>query len=135
MSWRVELDEAKCTLCDVCTKRCPPGALTMGGEGAFQELRFEAALCHGCGGKPICQRDCPEIAIRIVETPRAATGIKALLRGETGRCEGCNRSLPLRKIGAVRGRTAAEGRGEVYRFCPDCRRKRLIGNYPTAPPA
>ena len=50
-----------CTLCALCTERCPFGALTIHeGGGGDQELVLTSATCRGCG---LCATGCPEDAI------------------------------------------------------------------------
>jgi len=78
-----------CTLCDICTQVCRPGALRiayadLGGEVS---LRFETALCDGCAA---CQHWCPEKAVRVRRVPdgeRPASG--ELVRSAMLACPRC----------------------------------------------
>lgn len=45
-----------CTLCPVCTKLCPSGALQVSESGDQAELRWQAGRCTDCG---LCREICP----------------------------------------------------------------------------
>ena len=69
-------DEATCTLCGRCARRCPFGAFSVeaGGQakGAARwsaPVSFHPELCRGCG---LCATGCPEGAITMAELPDAA---------------------------------------------------------------
>jgi len=50
----------RCTLCTVCVRICPTGALTSG--RTFRDLRFDASLCVKCG---LCHEVCVTDAITL----------------------------------------------------------------------
>ena len=47
--WRVERDMEKCSLCEVCTRCCPTGALSPEEQGDTLRILFRPELCDGCG--------------------------------------------------------------------------------------
>jgi len=49
--------DAFCTLCGICAKKCPKGAITMD-----DKLFVDHEKCIGCG---TCKRECPKEVIRI----------------------------------------------------------------------
>ncbi len=65
--WSVSVGRS-CTLCDICTQVCHPGALrrTLSDLQGEVCLQFEASLCDGCAA---CQRWCPEHALRVRRVP------------------------------------------------------------------
>ncbi len=56
-------DTDKCKACETCIGRCPPGALTMGGDGV---LEVNLDRCFGCA---VCATGCPQEAIGMVSKP------------------------------------------------------------------
>lgn len=52
-------DLAKCLLCGACTKHCPTGAVTPGGD---KEPRLRVEKCIFCG---MCEEVCPEGAVKL----------------------------------------------------------------------
>jgi ferredoxin len=61
---------AECTLCPVCTKLCPSGALRRTeSAGAEATLTWRAAACTGCG---LCRATCPVGAVQ--EGERVSVG-------------------------------------------------------------
>jgi ferredoxin len=78
---------AVCTLCPVCTKLCPSGALrrTESGDGAA--LAWQAAACTGCG---LCRATCPVGAVREGERLSVerflATEPEVLVTGSAASC-------------------------------------------------
>ena len=47
-----EIDNDKCTLCEICITACPFGAIQLDPEG-------NPLKCDLCGGDPLCVRHCP----------------------------------------------------------------------------
>jgi Pyruvate/2-oxoacid:ferredoxin oxidoreductase delta subunit len=60
-----EIDEAACTACGKCARRCPFGAITSGED---KRPRLEPSACRGCG---VCATGCKDAAITM--QPRAAS--------------------------------------------------------------
>ena len=91
------------------------------------ELRFHYRACTGCG---VCQRLCPEKAIRLTRLlapARLREAPRTLARAELTRCERCGAPIaPAPMLAAVRRRVAAR-HGSVQildgigRLCPGCR--------------
>ena len=63
------LDDAACTRCGICVRRCPFGAWSLEGKGEDGTLRLEATECRGCG---VCATGCPESAIAMVKRDGAS---------------------------------------------------------------
>jgi len=61
MSWRVEIDEEKCTGDEECVNVCPAGVLEMQGGKAAVVNEDE---CLGCES---CVEVCPSAAITVTE--------------------------------------------------------------------
>jgi electron transport complex protein RnfB len=57
------VDEAACSACGVCAKRCPFGAITIDGAA-----RVDALRCAGCG---VCTVGCPNDALTLVRVETA----------------------------------------------------------------
>jgi Na+-translocating ferredoxin:NAD+ oxidoreductase subunit B len=55
-------DEAICTLCGICAKRCTVGAFKMKDE----KIEFHADRCIGCG---LCVTSCPAEALKLTKKP------------------------------------------------------------------
>jgi ferredoxin len=53
--YRAAVTPGACTVCGLCVKRCPFGALSLG-----DELVVDPSLCRGCG---LCATGCPEDAL------------------------------------------------------------------------
>lgn len=56
------LDESLCTNCNVCTGRCPVGAL----KSKDDRIQFRSERCIGCG---LCVATCPTEALRLRRKP------------------------------------------------------------------
>jgi Pyruvate/2-oxoacid:ferredoxin oxidoreductase delta subunit len=67
-----EHDDALCSSCGACVKRCHFDAFSFlsdaVGQGAERRVSLDPALCWGCG---ICASACPAHAIRMTEIPAA----------------------------------------------------------------
>ncbi len=57
----VRVDEAKCTGCEVCVRKCRLEALRM------HPKKHVPLICDLCGGKPVCVERCPTKALRYVD--------------------------------------------------------------------
>jgi Pyruvate/2-oxoacid:ferredoxin oxidoreductase delta subunit len=122
----VEVDSARCSVCGLCAL-CPTGAITQRETDRRKELRFHYRACTGCG---LCQKLCPERAIRLTRLlapGRLREAPRALARADLARCERCGTPIaPVPMLAAVRRRVAArhgslrvlEG---IARLCPACR--------------
>lgn len=66
--WAVQASSA-CTLCPVCTKLCPSGALQVAAGGEHAELHWQASRCTDCG---LCREICPVRAMGRGERMTAA---------------------------------------------------------------
>jgi len=63
------LDDAACTRCGICVRRCPFAAWSLEGAGEDRVLLLDEHECRGCG---VCATGCPESAIDMVK--RMAAG-------------------------------------------------------------
>ena len=63
----IEIDEAFCKGCRICTEFCPTGVLvdstTINRRGYYPPVVAKENSCHGCR---LCELLCPEFAIFIV---------------------------------------------------------------------
>lgn len=122
----VGVDAARCSLCGLCAL-CPSGAITQRDAEERRELYFHYRACTGCG---VCQKLCPEKAVRLTRVlapKRLREAPRVLVRGELTRCERCGTPIaPAPMLAAVRRRVAARhGSLQVLdgiaRLCPACR--------------
>jgi ferredoxin len=61
-NYACRFDEANCTQCGICARRCPVGALKMKEE----TVAFHAGRCIGCG---LCVTACPADALKLEKKP------------------------------------------------------------------
>jgi len=80
------VDEADCSVCEICVDRCPVGAITVEDSACVDRSK-----CLGCG---LCASDCPTDAIRLVLRPdgeepfdRVAEMGKEVLKRKQARAE------------------------------------------------
>jgi energy-converting hydrogenase A subunit P len=80
-----------CTLCTICVRICPTGALTSGRN--FRDLRFDTSQCVRCG---LCHEVCQTRAITLAETVSIADLLerepKVLSRIRSRKCGECGMS-------------------------------------------
>jgi ferredoxin/coenzyme F420-reducing hydrogenase delta subunit len=121
-------EEASCTFCGVCEKRCPANALAITEEDGRRELRFTYGECAGCGE---CVKSCPERLLSIkreLDADKLASGHVYVLAAETKvLCKECgspflNEAL-LRKF---RTDLPAGDSFFLSRLCPFCRVKTAL---------
>ena len=120
----ITVDRDACTLCLACAGACPESALLDGGEQP--QLRLLERNCVQCG---LCEKTCPENAIRLV--PRlslAADARQAVVinQGEPFACVSCGkpfgtRQMVERMIGRLQGHSMFAGGGRRLQMCADCR--------------
>ncbi|MBI4879715.1 MAG: hypothetical protein HY812_08670 [Planctomycetes bacterium] len=121
-----QIDAAACSLCEVCARRCPKGALRRAVEGTVTAIYFAAERCDGCAGAPRCQKLCPEAAIRVSPSAQAASEEILLVQGEMQRCSKCGTLFaPVRRIEAAAKKGAASA-DLFHDICPLCRREDLV---------
>ena len=127
--YSVDHDKNKCALCVVCARNCPTAALRRDEENGQLSLYFNASLCDGCGGDPLCEKNCPEKAIVSVslDAPAESNDYVLLNRSEMVRCAYCNELFaPARRLEVV-GKRAGQKHKEIeQRYCPLCRRTNLV---------
>jgi len=76
--YRAALDDAACTRCGICVRRCPFEAWVLEGRGDGRVLRLTESDCRGCG---VCATGCPESAIAMVKRRRARDTSPPALHG------------------------------------------------------
>jgi Pyruvate/2-oxoacid:ferredoxin oxidoreductase delta subunit len=54
------IDAGKCAVCGLCAKKCPIGAIEVGGEGAEAKATVSSDACLGCG---VCKPACTQGAL------------------------------------------------------------------------
>lgn len=130
-NWKVDHDKTKCALCVVCAKNCPTNALRRDEEGGNLTLYFNAELCDGCGGNPLCEQNCPESAIVSVKSgsPTQEDGFVMLSTSPMAQCAYCDEYFaPIRRLDVVQQKS--DQSKEVERvYCPLCRRQNLVVSY------
>ncbi len=130
--WTVDHDKNKCALCVVCARHCPREALRRDEEGESLSLYFNASRCDGCSGKALCEENCPESAIRSVEsaTPPEDSGFVLLNQSEMAQCEYCEEYFaPLRRLDVLSQKETHHGKDIERALCPLCRRTSLVVDY------
>ena len=124
VGWEVVLDRESCTLCEVCARDCPTGALRVDRTAETVALVFAPSQCDGCPGGTSCQAICPEGAIRLTVTGGGEE--VELLRSPLLPCSSCGKGFaPAHKLEAL----ARKGRLHhdlVRDLCPICRRNELV---------
>jgi ferredoxin len=58
----MEVDNVKCTYCELCQKSCPDHAIEFVKNEGSASITFDPASCGGC---MICEKSCPQQAIHI----------------------------------------------------------------------
>lgn len=125
--WAVEVDVEKCSLCEVCARRCPTGAIRLERTDKALALYFRHGECTGCTAETSCEAICPEKAIKLIklDTPAGRGEDVPLIRSELVKCRYCDESFaPDKKLESL----GKKGLGhEVEKtLCPLCRRKLLV---------
>jgi ferredoxin len=126
-SFTVELDEQACSLCEVCARECPTGALRLERSAETLGLIFAPGLCNGCPQGDSCQEICPEKAIVVRQTaqPHVDEEPRVLLESRMVRCAYCGEPFaPLHKIEAIEKKGQAK-----HDLCPLCRRTHLVVSF------
>jgi len=129
--WVLELDAPRCSLCEVCARRCPSGALRVETRNETLWLVYRPALCQGCTLEETCQARCPEQAIQLTGRRHAAAETEevVLLESAMIRCSQCGQPFsPARKLDTLARKK--QTRHEVLRdLCPLCRRTQLVVSF------
>jgi len=126
--WIVEVDEELCSLCEVCARDCPSGALRVEKDGDRLVLSFQTSLCQSCAPGEGCESTCPEDALSRRDgraEPLTMERVQ-LVDGQVLRCSYCNEPFgTVRKLERVAKRRHHSA--EIVRdLCPLCRRKHLV---------
>ena len=126
--WLVEVDRESCSLCEVCARRCPSGAIRSEAASDTLVILFSHELCDGCRD---CLKSCPETAMTLVETEAPPDGPKerVLAAGAMLRCSVCEAHFaPIAKLEA-----ASHRRGDdadlIHEHCPLCRRTQMVARF------
>jgi len=124
--WSVKIDPETCSICEVCAKHCPTGALKNIKEGDVLSIFFQSSLCNGCGGQSNCEELCPEKSIKLVrveELPEQDVPV-LLIKDTMIRCAYCDEFFTTRhKLDAV-SKKGIKDPEDVY--CPLCRRQNMV---------
>jgi ferredoxin len=124
----IEIDGQKCSLCEVCVRRCPTGALTVERTAHRLELWLEPSLCVGCPQDGGCEPCCPEGAIERMSGDRVSAGAGRVVvaHSEMLDCTICGASfVPQSKLDAISRKRRHQGT-TVRDLCPVCRRTQLV---------
>lgn len=125
-SWNVVLAPERCTLCEVCARDCPTGALRLDRSADAVGLLFTAELCHGCPAGNGCHATCPEGAIRLEPGGSAEAGERLLLESPLVRCSHCGSGFAAAHELEVLSRTGRVHHDLISDLCPLCRREQLV---------
>ena len=129
-AWSVEHDKNKCALCVVCARNCPTDALKRKEEGGNLTLYFNASLCDGCGGNPLCEENCPESAIVSTRGTPAESGYVMLSSSPMVQCSYCEEYFaPARRLDVVEQKSEGSNKKVERVYCPLCRRQNLVVDY------
>jgi ferredoxin len=124
--WLLKINKKKCSFCEVCSLRCPAGAIKLRRVGEFDKLIFYPKLCNGCDGKPSCKEHCPEQALIIKRVEGPPRREVSLIKARVKVCLRCGaKFVSQKKFDKVIKKTKVTKSG-VHLYCPDCRRRRLI---------
>lgn len=116
--WTVTVG-SRCTLCGLCTRLCPKGALRLTQDGEMY-LLFDPTLCNGCAA---CQQWCPE-GVATVKLSLPVEGQCVLMHSPVATCPGCGQPyLPVALLAQVLEQAAGDDE-ELRRrltLCPACK--------------
>jgi len=124
--WIVVLDPERCTLCEVCARDCPTGALRLERTADAVKLLFDAALCHGCPEGNGCHETCPEGAIHLERGGGADGSERLLLASALIPCAHCGKGFAAVHELEVLQRAGRVHHELVSDLCPLCRREQLV---------
>ncbi len=129
--YKIELAASKCSLCELCARHCPSGALRIERGNGRLRLLFSSDACDGCPGGDSCVQSCPEDAILLSDAPAGAnpTSDLLLIEGELARCSYCNAEFaPMAKLERLAEK--AQTKHDLIRdLCPLCRRTQLVVSF------
>ncbi len=115
----IEIDDAKCTFCSVCSKRCPTTALQIEEIDGMIALTFEHNACTGCR---VCEALCPEGAIQVrwMVDRRLLRGPVHVAEDKFVRCQNCGGNIaPSSMVRAMNQRVALPD--VMWTLCSSCR--------------
>ncbi|PTD96529.1 4Fe-4S binding protein [Pseudothauera lacus] len=111
---QLHIDPERCCNSQVCAHACPVAALRSFDDGTHSGVRFEPALCIGCGA---CARLCPEDALAVtVAQQHPAPGWRRLSTHLNSTCFDCG--APCK----------APAKALDDPLCPACSKSRALGN-------
>ncbi|MEM0366304.1 MAG: 4Fe-4S binding protein [Acidilobaceae archaeon] len=123
----IVIDEELCTLCEVCTRYCPTGALRVESNSNKVSLIFYPDDCIGCRK---CVWVCPENAIKSIDWIfRVGSEKRVLAEDKIAKCRECGAIIGSEKmIARVESRLREAGvlhALETLRLCSECKAKRI----------
>ena len=124
--WMVQLNQDTCSMCEVCARRCPTGALHLEREKDILSLHFSSMKCIGCADEKGCQALCPEDAIKLEELVSPEKEADILLnKSKMIKCAYCHAFFATEtKLGVIKKKKLAHEVVEDY--CPLCRRTNMV---------
>ncbi len=125
--WAVELDTKKCSLCEVCARHCPTGAIHLERKDDMVTLYFRHGKCDACSGEKSCEAICPEEAIKVIDLGKSSrrSGEVRLIQSKLQQCSRCREYFsPYIKLESLGKKGLSHGVEKS--LCPICRRKKLV---------
>jgi ferredoxin len=121
-AYRVDIND-NCTLCGVCAKKCPTGALSMSSNEKAVMILNEPHKCIGCN---LCVTLCKESAIKVRKINNyeylREDYVYSVTEDEIARCKGCGKPIGSKrmilKISKIVGKDPEE-----LMYCNDCKQK------------
>lgn len=129
--WMAEVDLAKCSMCQVCVRKCPVKALRSEQHDNTLTIYYDPQICDGCEGEIKCQELCPEEAIRVVEldSPPDDLSERQFQSSQLLVCQACGELYAPISHALAAAAKGAVNADRFKDFCPLCRRTNLVVSF------
>jgi len=125
-TWIVRVDGERCSLCEICTRRCPRGRCASSATARRCACSSSPCCAAAAGATRPASWGAPSApcAAPPAAAEDQAGGPVTLVEDELVRCSSCQRLFaPARKLRAVQRR---RGQRAAVERCPACRRAQLV---------